>query len=98
MGEIDKQDSDRSFTQNWKGIVYLAFGRNGISPSELNQLEWDIYFEMLDEFERENKEYKKEKAKIDKASKGVISPPKLQGETEKEKILSMANPKIVTKR
>ena len=94
MGKVDKQDTDRSSTENWKAIVYLGFGRNGIPPSELDNLEWDIYFGMLDEFEKENKEFKKASRTPTKA----IEPPKLEGETEKERILSMRKDSIRTKR
>ena len=92
MGEVNKQDSDRSYTDNWKAIVYLGFSRNGITPSELDNLEWDIYFGMLDEFEKENKEFKG----ASKTPTGAIKPPKLQGETEKEKIQSMMKPSVRT--
>ena len=94
MGEVNKQDTDRSSTENWKAIVYLGFGRNGIPPSELDNLEWDIYFGMLDEFEKENKEFKK----ASRTPAGAVEPPKLQGETEREKIMSMMKPSIRTKR
>ena len=96
MGKVDKQDSDRSSTDNWKGIVYLAFGRNGIPPSELDNLEWDIYFGVLDMFEEENKEFKK--ASKVQPKPGTIEPPKLQGETEQDKIMSMMKPSVRTKR
>ena len=92
MGEVNKQDTSRSSTENWRAIVYLGFGRNGIPPSELDILEWDIYFGMLDEFEKENEEFKK----ASKVKPGAITPPKLQGETEKEKIMSMMKPRIRT--
>jgi len=90
LGKVDKQDSDRSSTENWKGIVYLAFSRNGIPPSELDNLEWDVYFGMLDEFEEESK-------KISSASKGISKPPPpLKGETEKDRIMSMRKDSIKT--
>ena len=98
MGKFDYKDTSRSSTENWKGIVYLAFSKNGIPPSELNVLEWDIYFGILDEFEKENKELEKERRKIENAQTGIISPTSLQGKTEKEKILSMRKPSVRTKR
>lgn len=47
-------------------------------------------------FKEEGEELEKERKKIKKASTGAIAPPELQGETEKEKILSMMKPSIRT--
>ena len=55
-------------------------------------MEWDLYFEINDAYDEMAEEIPKQ------SKSGGIEPPKLQGETEKEKILSMRKSSIRTKR
>lgn len=54
------------------------------------------YFETIDIFIEEGEDLEKERKKIKSIPTGVTEPSKLQGETEREKIMSMQKPSIRT--
>ena len=85
----EKRDTE-FFTERWRGATYLNFSRLGITPSELNEIEWDLYFEMVDVIEWENEKIKK----VSKTQPRVMQLPELQGETERDKIMSMNVPSV----